>query len=66
MTLEINLGKKRERRLMRHLKTEHPGVRGNIRIMGDRKQINKILSEVPNFEQQARDFTKIKLKGRKK
>lgn len=67
MTLEIELGCKREKRLMRHLKMEHPSVRGNIRVRkGDRKSINKIISSVPDFEKQAKDFTKIELKGRRK
>lgn len=66
MTLEINLGIKKEKRLMQHLKIEHPSVRGNIKIRGDKKQINRILANVPNFEQQAKDFTKTKLQGGKK
>ncbi len=67
MTLEIKLGKKREKRLMRHLKIEHPSVRGNISIRkGNHKAIDKIIAGVPDFEQQARKFTKTKLKGGKK
>ena len=68
MTLEINLGKKREKRLMRHLKVEHPSVRGNIRVCGDKAQINRLLANVPNFERQAMMATKsrIMLKGGKK
>ena len=68
MVLEIRLGCKKEKRLMRHLKMEHPSVRGNIRIRkGTRKSISKIVSGVPNFEKQAEDFTQLKiLKGRKK
>jgi hypothetical protein len=68
MVLEINLGCKKEKRLMKHLKMEHPSVRGNIRIRkGTRKPINKIISSVPDFEKQAEDFTQIKklLKGGK-
>ena len=66
MTLEINLGKKKEKRLMRHLKIEHPSVRGNIKIRCGKKQIKRILDNVPDFEQQARDFTKLKMKGGRK
>lgn len=67
MTLEIKLGKKREKRLMKHLKMEHPSVRGNIKIQnGNRKLINKIIEGVPDFEKQAKKFTKIKLRGGKK
>jgi len=35
MTLKINLGIKKEKRLMKHLKMEHPLVRGNIKVTGD-------------------------------
>lgn len=69
MTLEISLGRKREKRLMKHLKEEHPSVRGNICFRkGNRKSINKIISNIPDFEKQAGDFTKIRklLKGGKK
>ena len=68
MTLEINLGIKREKRLMKHLKVEHPSVRGNIRVRkcSTKRQMNKIISEVPDFERQAMKFTKTKLKGGKK
>tara|TARA_R100001530_G_scaffold112862_2_gene79860 strand:+ start:16235 stop:16444 length:210 start_codon:yes stop_codon:yes gene_type:complete len=69
MTLQINLGTKKEKRLMRHLKVEHPSVRGNIRVTpGNRKSINNMLMDVPDFEKQAKDFTKIKkiLKGGRK
>ena len=69
MTLEIKLGTKKEKRLMRHLKMEHPSVRGNIRVIkGNKKMINRMLANVPNFEKQAEDFTQIKqlLKGGKK
>ena len=67
MTLEINLGNKREKRLMKHLKIEHPSVRGNIKVRKcNKKTIYKIISSIPNFEEQARMFTQIKLKGGKK
>ena len=61
MTLEIQLGTKREKRLMRHLKMEHPSVRGHIRVCkGNRKSINKILANIPDFEKQAENMTQIK------
>ena len=68
MVLEIRLGIKREKKLMRHLKSEHPSVRGRICIRGDKKQINKILKGVPDFEKQAEKATKSRklLKGGKK
>ena len=66
MTLEIDLGKKREKRLMRHLKMEHPSVRGNIKVTGNKRVIDKIISNIPDFEKQAAHFTKIKLNGGKK
>ena len=66
MTLEIRLGIKKEKRLMRHLKMEHPNVRGNIRVrkFGNRRQIDKIILEVPDFEEQAKKFTKTELRRR--
>lgn len=68
MTLEISLGIKKEKRLMRHLKMEHPNVRGNIKIMKNKNLINKILENVPDFEKQAENFTQIRrlLKRRNK
>jgi len=53
---------------MKHLKIEHPSVRGNIVVVNDTKQINRILANVPNFERQAERFTQIKpiLKGGRK
>lgn len=43
MTLKIKLGKKREKRLMKHLKVEHPSVRGNISLTNSKKiKTNKI------------------------
>ena len=67
MTLEINLGIKKEKRLMRHLKIEHPSVRGNIRVRKCTKgRINKIIAGVPDFEGQAANFTKTRLKGGRK
>ncbi|MHA1201308.1 MAG: hypothetical protein ACTSQ4_02150 [Candidatus Heimdallarchaeaceae archaeon] len=57
MTLNIKLGLKRERRLMKHLEKEHPSTKGNIRLsrkgFGTRKQVNKILKNAPNFKKQA-------------
>lgn len=66
MTLEINLGRKKEKRLMRDLKMEHPIVRGHIRLNGSQKQIDRIISNIPDFERQAINFTKIQLKRGKK
>lgn len=68
MTLEIDLGIKKERRLMKSLKMEHPSIRGSMRVSGDKKQINRILANVPNFERQAHNMTKFNklLKGGKK
>lgn len=67
MTLEINLGKKREKRLMKHLKFEHPSVVGNIRVT-NKRGINEVLSSVPDFERQAHQATKSRklLKGGRK
>ncbi len=69
MTLEIKLGTKREKRLMKHLKMEHPGIKGNIRVTkGNKKSINQILSGIPDFERQAHEATKSRklLKGGRK
>lgn len=57
--LQIKLGIKKEKRLMKHLEMEHPSVRGNIKV------VNKIICNVPNFEKQAHEMTKINrfLKG---
>lgn len=60
MTLQINLGIKKERRLMKNLRQEHPSVRGNIQIIkGNKKVINKIIAGIPDFEKQAERMTKL-------
>jgi len=63
MTLIINIGTKKEKRLMRHLKVEHPSV-----IKGNRHSVNKMLKDIPDFEKQVEDFTQVRklLKGGKK
>jgi len=69
MTLIINIGTKKEKRLMRHLKVEHPSVLGNIRVIkGNRHSVNKMLKDIPDFEKQVEDFTQVRklLKGGKK
>lgn len=67
MVLKIKLGKKREKRLKKHLEKEHPSVRGKTSIdnknnnpkFGTSKQINRILDSSPNFEHQLKEFTEI-------
>ena len=50
-----------ERKLKR---IKHKKCKG--KLINTKKQINKIISEVPDFEKQARKFTKTKLQGGKK
>lgn len=69
MTLQINLGIKKERRLMKNLRQEHPSVRGNIQVIkGNKKVINRIIESIPDFEKQAERMTKLpkSLKGGKR
>jgi len=63
MVLKIKLGKKREKRLKKHLEKEHPSVRGHTSIDDDsfktRKQIKRIIKSTPNFKCQAHRATKL-------
>ncbi len=72
MVLKIRLGKKREKRLQKHLEKEHPSTKGktsvnNFKINNHKnrnrfsteKQIDRILNPVPNFECQLNKFTQI-------
>lgn len=65
MVLKIELGKKREKRLKKHLEKEHPSVRGRTSIengkgkLSTNNQIDRILDSTPNFECQLKKFTEI-------
>lgn len=63
MVLKIKLGKKREKRLKKHLEKEHPSTRGHTSIdendFGNNKQINKIEESIPDFKCQAKRMTKL-------
>ncbi len=55
------------KRFKRHLEETHPSLRGKIslehkfkrkiKIVGNRRQINKMLRNTPDFERQAANFT---------
>lgn len=73
MVLEIELGHERERRLKKHLEKEHPSTKGRMELeddykkimfkkkkgFGSKRQIKKIIKNIPDFAQQQRDFIKI-------
>lgn len=63
MVLRIKLGKKRERRLKRHLEKEHPSVRGRTSIdendFSTRPQIKEIIRSVPHIKCEAMRFTEL-------
>lgn len=67
MTIEINLGNKKEKRLVSHLKVEHPSVRGNIKIRKGHMKRYKGFENVPDFKEEAEEFNRIQkvMKGGK-
>ena len=63
MVLKIKLGKKRERRLKKHLEKEHPSVRRKTFLENNdfstRKQIDRILDSSPNIKCQLLNSTQL-------
>ena len=63
MVLKIKLGRKKEKRLKKHLEEEHPSVRGKTSIddedFSTRKQIHIIEDSVPDFKCSTMRFTEL-------
>jgi len=63
MVLKIKLGIKKEKRLMKHLKEEHPSVRGHISV---NKKVKDHLKESPYYGAKGLFPLEIKLRKLKK